>query len=42
MELLKWRIFWRSPIFDILKTQQAALKLLLFLAEKRGFWAITG
>jgi hypothetical protein len=33
------RIFWLSQIFDILKTQQAALKFLSFLAEKRGFWA---
>jgi len=30
---------WRSLIFDIFKTQQAALKLLSFWAEKRGFWA---
>jgi len=28
-----------SPIFDIFKTQQAALNLLSYLAEKRGFWA---
>jgi hypothetical protein len=27
-----------SQIFDIFKTQQAALKLLSFLAEKRGVW----
>jgi hypothetical protein len=26
-------------MFDIFKTQQAALKLLLLLAEKRSFWA---
>jgi len=35
----RWRIFWPSPVFDIFKTQQAALKLLSLLAEKRGFWA---
>jgi len=33
------RFFWRSPIFDIFKTQQAALKLLSFLAQKRRFRA---
>jgi hypothetical protein len=31
------RSFWQSPIFDIFKSQQAALNLLSFLAEKRGF-----
>jgi hypothetical protein len=31
-----------SPIFDIFKTQQAALKLLSFLAQKRGFSAAAG
>jgi hypothetical protein len=36
------RIFWQSLIFDIIKTQQAVLNLLSFLAEKRGFWATDG
>jgi len=31
------RIFWWSPIFDIVKTQQAALKLFPFSAIKRDF-----
>jgi hypothetical protein len=34
------RFFWQSPMFDIFKSQGAALKLVSFLAAKRGFWAI--
>jgi hypothetical protein len=35
------RIFWLSPVFDIFKTQQAALNLFPFSAQKQGFWATT-
>jgi len=31
--------FGSLGFFDIFKTQQAVMKLLSFLAEKRGFWA---
>ena len=36
-----WRIFSSSPMFDIFKTQQAALKIQSFLVRKRSFCATT-